>query len=387
MSETDHVAEAPAGEQMLDPFSYHPGKASAIRGLGGAEPDPDPAYAFHTDYVSVAEGPCHFTVRFEGLEAKLGTLLLRVHMYVDVANPRVLLSNSLRIQFNRLLLAGGETSIRFDGFHGVKFGLYGAVLGETDALATGLSVTLDRPLGAMPLDNPAAELRNSSYGQDATRAEPTLITLAPPTLAAPVAQAGTSPQLREPVFRDWAAQLDLKRAPDRTRWAAAYVLQALRTYGMLQPGAAGLAFAAEPAPVAHAIERLGIRCEAAALPDTAEALPGPLVNFDFLWTIDMLGADGVAGAATLGEALMRCLRPGGIAVHVLPFLPGLAQRAPEGETAATFRRGDVERLALTMISRKFEAAQLKIDHGRAILDQAGVGAFGMVFRKPPFVLD
>jgi len=387
MSDTDNVAEAPPGELALDPFSYHPDMASAIGGLGGGQRHPDPDYAFHTDYVPAAEGACHFTVRFAGLEAKIGTLQLRVHMFVESPRPRLLLANTMRIQFNRLISQRSEIAIRFDGFAGVKFALHGAVLGRSDAHATSLSVTLDRPAG-VDLDSTqaVAELRNTDYGTDATRAEPTLITLDAPTLASPVSQAGTTAQLREPVARKWIASLHSERAPERAQWCAAYVMQALRSYGMLHAGASGLGVTGDPDPIRMEIERADAHCATTALPGDPDALPGTLVNFDFLWTVDELARGGVGEAVRYADALMRCLRPGGVAIHVVPFLPGLEQRG-SGDEATTFRRGDVERLALQMIARRFETAQIKIDHRRAILgpsrDHAtDVAAFGMVFRKP-----
>ena len=82
MSDVDNVVTA-SGELLLDPFAYQPGKASAIQGLGGPTRHEDLGYAFHTDYVHAAEGPCLFTVRFSGLSARMGTLQLRVHMFVE----------------------------------------------------------------------------------------------------------------------------------------------------------------------------------------------------------------------------------------------------------------------------------------------------------------
>ena len=222
MSETKNVVTA-SGEMLLDPFAYQPGKASAIQGLGGPTRHEDLGYAFHTDYVHVAEGPCTFTVRFLGLSARMGTLQLRVHMFIDDDNPRLMLGNSVRIQFNRLIQLGGETAIRFDGYKRVRYALYGNILGETDARADVVTVTLDRPAGEEEVEVEAAELRNSEFGQGTTRAVPIMVSAAAPTLLHPFSQAATRGQMREPVYVEWCGRLGrrLRAAVAPCLWRAA----------------------------------------------------------------------------------------------------------------------------------------------------------------------
>lgn len=381
------VAEAGTGELVLDPFAFQPGKASVIEGLGGDLPHEDLSYAFHTDYVPAADGPCHFIVRFQGLAAKLGTLQLRVHMFVEDEKPRLMLGNSVRIQLNRLIQLGGEVPIRFDGFERVRYALYGNILGGTDARADALTVALDRPATARTADATTVELRNSAFGRDATRAVPMMVSGAAPTLARPVSQAATHAQTREPAFAEWCARMGRPAAPDRAGWAAAYVLQALRAYGMLRPDARGLGLGAGADALAGAMRAMAIDAVAAEAPPAPEQLPGGLVNFDFLWSIDEAVRFGADGTAAYLEALMRCLRPGGVAVHVLPFAPD-AGGMDRGDGDGVVRRATIERIALTMISRNIETAQVKIAWDDPILEagppgRRPVGAFGMVLRKAP----
>ena len=136
--------EAP-GALELDPFAFYPEAASAIAGLGRSGPSPTPKYAFHTPYVEAAAGPANFTVRLEGLRAKSGTLLLRVHMLPTEPGGRARMANSERVALNRLVHMGGEITIRFEGFHDMTFALVGLIQGETDAAADNLIITLDRP--------------------------------------------------------------------------------------------------------------------------------------------------------------------------------------------------------------------------------------------------
>ena len=99
-------------ELVLDPFAYQPGIASKIKGLGGHAAGHDPDYVLHTPYVEVAEGPAQFSVRFRGLTAKKGTLVLRVHMLGREEGARARLANAERIALNRLIQHGSEATIR-----------------------------------------------------------------------------------------------------------------------------------------------------------------------------------------------------------------------------------------------------------------------------------
>jgi hypothetical protein len=385
MNEAETARDS-VGELDLDPFAFQPGKASAIVGLGGADPHDDPGYAFHTDYVHAAEGPCHFNIRFSGLTAKNGTLQLRVHMFVDDDNPRLLLGNSARLQFNRLIQQGSTTYIRFDGFRNVRYALYGNILGATDARADALRVTLDRP--ASDDDEPvshAAELRNTDYGHGAARPVSMMVSSDPPTLLYPESQSATKKQLRESVYAEWNNKLGMDTRAPRNGWAAAYVLQALRSYGMLEEGARGLAFGASNDAMIEVVRSLGSNVDVGTVPERSDELPGSFVNYDFLWSVDALARrdEETIGATII--SLMQCLRPGGLAVHVLPFLTGTDQRS-FSDVANAIRRGDAERITLSMISRNFEAARLKISCVDPIVDdtQSGLelGAFGLIFRKP-----
>lgn len=64
---------------------------------------------------------------------------------------------------------------------------------------------------------------------------------------------------------------------------------------------------------------------------------------------------------------MACLRPGGLAVHTFGY-----DLAPSGRSIPSTRRvmmqqGDIERIALLLVSRGHEVAQFKIDASDPIL--------------------
>lgn len=395
-----HVIEQPAdraGERLLDPFSFHPSWRSAIRGLGGAEPANDPAFAFHTPYVEVAPGPCNFTVRFDGLAARYGVLQLRVHMIAAEPGSVARMANMDRIALNRLVQLGGEVSIRFEGFRGYAFALMALVPDETDAQALGLSVALDRPVEGQEADEAVGDGRTSAFGRDAARPATHLVVADPPSFASPVSQPCTARQLAEPAFRELRRELAVPAGDDLDGWRQAYVLQALRRYGMLAEGARGLGFGLDDGDrgLSRALAAHGPALTATGFGEGAgprrvdpDALPRDLVDFDFLWSVDALGAlpSADAGVRFVEEA-MRCLRPGGLAVHVMPFaLDNSSRGAPL--PGPTYRRGDVERMGLLAISRNHEVAQIKVDLADAVAlpDRDRVGAFGLVLRRAPSIL-
>jgi len=390
-----------AGPLELDPFAYHPNVVSRIQGLGGSGPTHNPEYAFHTPYVEAAPGAAQFIVRFAGLQAKAGTLLLRVHMISGEPGARALLVNSERIALNRLVAAGGEISIGFEGFANAVFALVGLVQGETDASAEGLSITLDNPADPAEQQH-AAEAKSTLYGKIPLEPAPFLLSTATPTLADPVTQVATADQLREPVAGNWIARLRPKGSSGIEHWRKVYTLQALRRYGMLEKGAVGLGFERLPSGVPAALAALGTKvltvfpirpgappklpalkndlthrapCKPAVFDENVSVrvaswrrIPEDLVNFDFLWSAranEILFT--VAATAKFVQDAMACLRPGGFAVHTFSYDLAPGGRSTPSTERVLLQQGDVERIALLLVSRGHEVAQFKIDASDPIL--------------------
>lgn len=397
------ISESETPEALeLDPFGFHPEAASRIAGVGGHGPTSDPDYAFHTAYVEAAPGRAKFTVRFDNLQAKSGTLMLRVHMVSSEPGARARMVNSERIALNRLILSGGEVAILFEGFRDVSFALVGQIHGETDASADGITITLDRPADPNARTDYGAEAKGTVYGKTPLHAAPFLLSTAPPSLADPVTQVATAEQLREPVAGGWMARLRPKGTSGPEHWRKVYTLQALRRYGMLEQGAVGLGFESTPSGMPAALAAMGTKVLAAfpARPGTApklaalkrdlgdrapcsktvfeenvstrivswRRLPADLVNFDFLWSAranEILYS--VAAAAAFVEETMACLRPGGLAVHTFGYdLAPSGRKIPSTERVM-LQQGDIERIALLLVSRGHEVAQFKIDASDPIL--------------------
>jgi hypothetical protein len=354
--------------QALDPFEFHGHPISSIPGLGGTGPLPDPTYAFHTSYVPVARGHAHFLVRFTNLQARRGSLLLRIHMLPDEPGAVAKLVTSHRVQLNWLAHHGGETQLRFEAFRGARYAIMGLVPDQLDASADALTIMLDRPAGEDDLaaGGEGADARSTPYVSETIRSVPAplLLSLEPPSFVQPVSQPCTMEQLREPAFRKWCDGLrDLPVSPIE-RWQIAYVLQVLDRYGTLKAGARGLILGHANAPVERALIEAGTTFQRVALNQNEAGgvivinpgdLPGELFAFDFLLSIratDTLGSDRLAVGFI--ERAMECLRPNGLAVHVTGYHPN-----PTGLSSVTFDRNGLERIAFTLISRGHQMARLK----------------------------
>jgi hypothetical protein len=400
------MSESEAPEALeLDPFGFHPEAASRIKGVGGSGPTSDPDYAFHTPYVEAAPGRAIFTVRFHGLQAKSGTLLLRVHMISSEPGARARMVNSERAALNRLIVKGSELSIVFEGFRDASFALVGLIQGETDASAESITITLDRPADPNARGDYGAEARGTIYGKTPLQPAPFLLSTALPVLADPVTQVATNPQLREPVAGGWISRLRPKGTSGPEHWRKVYTLQALRRYGMLEKGAIGLGFERAPSGMPATLAALGTRV-LAAFPTRAGTPPKPaalkrdlaerapcsktvfddnvttrivswrripedLVNFDFLWSVRANETlYSVAAAAKFVEDTMACLRPGGIAVHAFSYDLAPGGRSIPSTERIMLQQGDIERIALLLVSRGHEVAQFKIDASDPILTPA-----------------
>jgi len=118
-------------------------------------------------------------------------------------------------------------------------------------------------------------------------------------------------------------------------------------------------------------------------------LPEDLVNFDFLWSARANESlYSVAATVQFVENAMRCLRPGGLAVHVMSYDLAPGGRSTPSSERILLQQNDVERLSLVLVSRGYEVAQFKIDSSDVIVsDVANHGVsqrtmVGIIARKP-----
>ena len=384
----DPVVTAP---RLLDPFEFHGYTASVITGIGGKTPNTDPSYAFHSCYVPVARGHAHFTIRFVNLRAKLGTLVLRVHMLSSVPGSVARMVTSERIQLNRLVHRGGEVTVRFEAFRNMTYAIMGLVAGETDAGADDVIITLDRPFDPAASDDQLdMEFEDSRFGREDIRGSKYLVSAEPPSLARPGSQAATVSQLKTPEYEAWAKRLGAKTRNPLEIWGYAYVSQILAVYRLMGEGANGLVLGSVDPVWLQWARQEGVNLslvsdaspeEALAAPDCdyrqidLEYPPEDLVNFDFVCSFTACAQlDDAVAAVRLIERSLDMLRPSGFGIHVF----GTGASSPHLDRIA------IERTALTLISRGHQVAQL---HPIMSLEAAShAGAFGLLVRKARSIL-
>ena len=216
----------------------------------------------------------------------------------------------------------------------------------------------------------------------------------------------TAEQVSSPEFRAWCARIKYDWGWFRKIWEWGFICQALSERGLLAPGKRGLAFAVgqEPLPALFAsfgceimatdLDSSDTRAQtwwgylqaddiSAALnearicdPDQFRRLvsfrpvdmtqiPDDLDGFDFAWSTCSFEH---LGSIELGKHFiweqMKCLKPGGIAVHTTEF-----NLSSNNETVATgpiviFRRRDIEEIARGLIAEGHEVAPLDLSLGK-----------------------
>ncbi|KKC24729.1 hypothetical protein [Sphingomonas sp. SRS2] len=388
----------------LDPFGFMVGHSSAIKPLGGEERGPDPRYVFHTPYIAFHPGRVTFTIKFDKLLATFGELRVHINAFVQGSGRDAIFVTSSRLDLADRTAAERGMTISVLAVAGATYAAFGFCSEGTDARAADLTIIAEEIGGA---DGAIAEqyLLPTQLGTQALDTPFRLVGDEPPLLRDPVSQPMTDDQLAEPEYGQWATALGTDASDRRHSWQLAFVAQTLERYGMLQPGARGLALgrrAAALAPVmaahkCHAMVATVAAPGSAGIPWHAlpcspiDAVPGPdgLLpgiplsisdqpaserGFDFLWSLGAAGRLHMTGntSSFLIEAMMM-LRPGGYAVHMFDLATG------PGAAPNAIPRSDVERIAVMLISRSFSVAQLNFAPGTA-LDQPST-PFGLIIRK------
>lgn len=211
--------------------------------------------------------------------------------------------------------------------------------------------------------------------QQLSRGEATFLDLdrhPPPSLARPASQLCTRSQYDEPHYRSACRLLRELPTMRRRQWEYVYILRCLEVAGMLQAGRRGLGFGCDADPLVAVLASQG--CDVVATdrdialagnrlngrgvcgPDEfrarvtlrradMQAIPDDLRDFDFVWSCG--GAERQESChAALGflARSMRCLRPGGLAVHTTSFNLSSNGQTLESPELCVLRRRDVEQL-------------------------------------------
>jgi SAM-dependent methyltransferase len=235
----------------------------------------------------------------------------------------------------------------------------------------------------------------------------------------------TEAQLFSPPFLEWADRLrpawDLGHSGvpvlmHRKVWEWLFIVQALHERGMLEPGRRGLGFGVGREPLTALFASLGAEIVASDLdveaataagwvateqhaqaladlngglcdPDQFAKLvefrvvdmndiPDDLVGFDFTWSacvIEHMGSIGHAQEFILEQ--MRCLRPGGVAVHTTEFNASSDTRTVDWEPTVLLCRHHIEWLVRRLRS---EGHSVEVDYS------TGTSEADLHVDEPPF---
>ena len=231
-----------------------------------------------------------------------------------------------------------------------------------------------------------------------------------PTLARPVTQLCTRSQFHESLYASWCREIGEVPMLHRKQWEFVYLLQVLETAGMLQAGRRGLGFGCRREPLAAAMAARGVEVVATDLdpapatghgwietdqyaaqledlnsrgicppqvfaqrvsfrPADMNAIPDDLVGFDFVWSscaFEQLGS--IEHGLRFVRRAMRCLRPGGIAVHTTQFNLSSNVRTLESRDLSVFRRKDIERVIAQLEEEGHRAWPRNLNPGSSPVD-------------------
>ncbi|MEX1181509.1 MAG: MFS transporter [Cucumibacter sp.] len=250
--------------------------------------------------------------------------------------------------------------------------------------------------------------RYSSPGPPVTSVETDPV----PSLDTPISQLCTVNQFREHTYQHWAAEMRSPVRLNRKQWEFVYILQTLQRHGVLAVGRRGLGFGCGREPIAAMIAKRGAEVLATDL-GLGEAVekgwaaghqhaadlkslnaigicpeddfsrlasfePCDMNNiptrysglFDFTWSACSLehlgslrhGMDFVINA-------MRCLKPGGLAVHTTEFNLSSNEKTFETPHCSLYRRQDIERLRDELVVLGHQVAPITLNAGSEPVDR------------------
>ncbi|MBN3853847.1 methyltransferase domain-containing protein [Paraburkholderia sp. Ac-20340] len=232
-----------------------------------------------------------------------------------------------------------------------------------------------------------------------------------PTLAALTSQLCTASQCRDDIYTDWCQQMRSPARLARKQWEFVFTLEALEQAGMLRPGMRGLGFGCGGEPLSAVMARRGAEVLATDLPTVEAAEKGWVQSNEHAANLDALNSYGICPPIEFGQRVafefanmnaiperfsgqfdfvwsccafehlgsirhgldfvknaMRCLKPGGVAVHTTEFNLSSNEQTLEDPGCVIFRRQDIERLRDELAADGHSMAPLNFNAGRVPVD-------------------
>ncbi|WP_420139284.1 SAM-dependent methyltransferase [Sphingomonas sp.] len=209
----------------------------------------------------------------------------------------------------------------------------------------------------------------------------------------------------------WCAELKIPVTYHRKLWELCFVLQCLYDYDMIAPGRRGLGFGCGVEPIPSYLAAHGVSVTATDLPpdhagrsgwiDTGQhatldahscmdhlvdravfdaqvelrfvdmnRIPPDLADYDFCWSICALEHLGsIADGLAFAENAMRCLRPGGVAVHTTEFNIRSDGPTIDNWMTVAFQRRHMEELAQRLRASGHDVSPFDFTLGSGVLDR------------------
>ena len=223
-----------------------------------------------------------------------------------------------------------------------------------------------------------------------------------PSLEALASQLCTASQFYSPIYSNWCEKINALPRLHRKQWEFVYILEALKSYGMLSNGKVGLGFGCGKEPLPSLMAKYGCKVIATdldfdsalnkgwtatnqhtgALEDLFDSkicdrevffksvqfknvdmnnIPADLKDFDFTWSacaFEHLGS--IEKGLDFVINSVKCLKPGGVAVHTTEFNLGSNDATFESESCVFFRKKDIELLISRLEKMNCEVLPLNL---------------------------
>jgi len=266
-----------------------------------------------------------------------------------------------------------------------------------------------------------------------------------PDLDNPSSQLCTANQFYNHAYYHWCKQLNSPPRFARKQWEYIYIMQALKTMGCLTDGSKGLGFGCGKEPLAGVFAKKGcfslatdlsqevamqrgwveteqhsndlkelyLSCNKAVDKKTffekvsfqnvdMNVIPADLVGFDFIWSacaLEHLGS--LQNGVGFIKNAMKCLKPGGVAVHTTEFNLSSNAETFETEGCSVYRKKDIDQLIVELESEGYEVCpvnyhtgSMNVDkyidtppygtspHLKLLLEQYVITSIGLIIKRP-----
>jgi 2-polyprenyl-3-methyl-5-hydroxy-6-metoxy-1,4-benzoquinol methylase len=258
-----------------------------------------------------------------------------------------------------------------------------------------------------------------------------------PSLDHVVSQACTATQFHESHYARLAEEIHQAPKFHRKQWEYIYILRVLEQSGLMSAGTTGIGFGCGKEPLAVVMAKNGLNVTVTDIPpfDTSDThwgsrsamelfyagvcseakykehvsfravdmnnIPDDLGKFDFVWSCCALEHLGSlkAGMNFIVNSI-KCLKPGGIAIHTTEFNVSSDGETLESEGLSLYRRSDfielqnrLFELGCSVLPMNFYSGNLPEDkyidfppyeqttHLKLLIDKFVITSFGLVLRK------